>query len=66
MNDPAVNSNQLFFALLRSAMTGEGFEATPTADEWVTLYQMAWKQSLTGVVRAFSRVYGQARSGVCG
>ena len=31
-------------------MTGEDFEATPTADEWVTLYQMAWKQSLTGVV----------------
>ena len=31
-------------------MTGEGFDATPTADEWVTLYQMAWKQSLTGVV----------------
>jgi hypothetical protein len=40
----------LFFALLRSAMTGEGFEATPTATEWTALYQMARKQSVAGVV----------------
>ena len=42
--------DQMFFALLRSAMTGEGFEATPTEAEWTALYQTARKQSLAGVV----------------
>ena len=42
--------DQMFFALLRSAMMGGGFEATPTADDWATLYQTARKQSLVGVV----------------
>lgn len=42
--------DQMFFALLRSAMTGVDFDATPTADDWATLYQTARKQSLAGVV----------------
>ena len=42
--------DQMFFALLRSAMTGEGFEATPTEAEWTALYQTARKQSVAGVV----------------
>ena len=46
---------QLFFALLRAAMTEEPFEASPTATvateaEWTALYQMAKQQSLTGVI----------------
>ena len=40
----------MFFALLRSAMMGEGFEATPTEAEWTALYQTARKQSVAGVV----------------
>ena len=42
--------DQMFFALLRAAMTGGGFEATPTEAEWTAIYQTARKQSLTGVV----------------
>ena len=51
---------QLFFALLRAAMTGEGFEAESfgaspmdalaTEMEWTALYRMAKQQSLTGVI----------------
>ena len=46
---------QLFFALLRTAMTDEPFEASPTATvatetEWTALYRMAKQQSLTGVI----------------
>lgn len=42
--------DQMFFALLRSAMTGVDFEATPTEAEWTALFQTARKQSLGGVV----------------
>ena len=40
---------QPFFALLRLAMTGEQFDAVPTAEEWSELYQMAGQQSVTGL-----------------
>ena len=40
---------QPFFALLRLAMTGEQFDAVPTAEEWSEFYQMAGIQSVTGV-----------------
>ena len=50
----------MFFALLRAAMTGEGFEAESfgaspmdalaTEMEWPALYRMAKQQSLTGVI----------------
>ena len=55
-----MKETELFFALLRAAMTGEGFaaesfevsptEAVATETEWTELYQMARQQSLTGVI----------------
>ena len=48
---------QPFFALLRLAMTGEQFDAVPTAEEWSEFYQMAGIQSVTGVCfTAFPRL----------
>jgi hypothetical protein len=46
---------QLFFELLRAAMREEpletgSFGTEPTEAAWTALYQMAWKQSLTGVI----------------
>ncbi|MBR4728659.1 MAG: nucleotidyltransferase family protein [Prevotella sp.] len=55
-----MKEKQLFFALLRAAMTGEGFvaesfgasptDALATEAEWTALYRMAKQQSLTGVI----------------
>jgi hypothetical protein len=48
---------QPFFAFLRLAMTGEQFDAVPTAEEWSEFYQMAGIQSVTGVCfTAFPRL----------
>lgn len=42
--------NQVFYALLRSGLTGEGCKAELTAEEWSAVYRMAQKQSLSGVI----------------
>ena len=48
---------QPFFALLRLAMTGEQFDAVPTAEELSEFYQMAGIQSVRGVCfTAFPRL----------
>ena len=48
---------QSFFALLRTAMTGEPFEPVPSAQAWAELYEMAGQQSVMGVCySAFSRI----------
>lgn len=43
------NSYQLFFALLRAAMTGEQFEAAPTDEAWADIFNIAKQQSVVGV-----------------
>lgn len=51
------NNYKLFFALLRTAMTGEPFEPVPSAQAWAELYEMAGQQSVMGVCySAFSRI----------
>lgn len=40
---------EIFYALLRAAMTGEAFDEVPTDDEWRWLYKVATEQSLLGV-----------------
>ena len=48
---------KLFFALLRTAMTGEPFEPVPSAQEWSELFMIAGQQSVMGVCyTAFSRL----------
>lgn len=42
-------SEEIFYALLRAAMTDETFDEVPTDDEWRWLYKAATKQSLLGV-----------------
>lgn len=43
------NNHQLFFALLRAAMTGEQFEAAPTDEAWADIFNIAKQQSVVGV-----------------
>ena len=40
---------EIFYALLRAAMTGDTFDEVPTDDEWRWVYKTATKQSLLGV-----------------
>ena len=42
----------MFLALLRTVVTDEPFTVVPTKDDWTTLYRMAWKQSMGGVLFA--------------
>jgi hypothetical protein len=55
-------SNQLFFSLLRTAMTDEPFEPVSSAQEWSELYEMADRQSVMGVCyTALSRLSGEQK-----
>ena len=42
----------MFLALLRTVVADEPFTVVPTKDDWTTLYRMAWKQSMGGVLFA--------------
>ncbi len=43
-------NHQTFYALLRSAITGEICEVEPSEEEWIALYHITKQQSLTGVL----------------
>ena len=43
---------KVFFALLRTALTGESSEAELSVDEWTEVFRMSAQQSLTGVIWA--------------
>ncbi len=43
-------TGSVFFALLRAALTGECFSATPTDEEWRAIFSQVQKQSVAGVV----------------